>query len=148
LRLERSGMRIRFSSLFAGVVIDLLTRVLVGLLFGAVVVAQGVDLADVQARISSDSALLTATLLVRFLSAFLGGFVAGRGGPGGVPHGVVVGVFSVLLGLVVAGGYPGWFTVTAIVLTVPCAAVGGWVGSGVATPRGVAPAHRFLRAYH
>lgn len=101
-----------------------------------ILASQGVPSTEIDARILQSPTFLASSLIIGFGFTFLGGFVAANlAKVRKVLHSSLVGSIGVALGLVLlflygTGSIPLWYNLTAFILTIPVAAMGGYTAKG------------------
>jgi hypothetical protein len=120
--------RVSVKAVLAGVVVDFVLSMLLGILVVFVwglAASRGKPVAA-GAQVPTDTRLLLIFLVIGLSALVLGAFVAARiAGRDHVLHGAVVGAISLAIGFLVGGsGNPSWFRILAVVLGIPMAILG------------------------
>lgn len=132
-------LNLKPKAIMFGVLVDVVGSVMVGLFMGLLLVL--ISLAHGHVSHDSIEAIRSTTysriggLLGATVSTVLAGFVTGRmSRPNGLINSIALGCVSICLALALAAAMPSatpiWKLVAGCVLTIPAAALGGWLGNG------------------
>ncbi|MGH7771248.1 MAG: hypothetical protein ACREQA_03345 [Candidatus Binatia bacterium] len=129
--------QISMKAVLLGTLVDIggtgLASVVIATIVGVILALLGVSEAEVDARLIQSYAFLIGGLIVGLGFTFLGGLVAARLAKAAkIMHSSAVGVIGLLLALVFYspmdfGAYPLWYRLTALILMIPIATLGGYI---------------------
>jgi hypothetical protein len=145
LEVEAEHPRFRVLAVIVGCMVDIgsssVAGLILGMVVGVVLVAQGASLPQMQEVLSTSSVVLVGGLFIGTCGSLIGGYVAAwMAGHRELQHALWTGLLSVTIGICmmvlqafspIPLSQPTWLTVTAFALTVPAAVLGGWLRRAV-----------------
>ena len=130
-----SGIRVK--AVVIGFLIDFGGGLIAGSVFfvvyGVLLVAQGVPQADIQARIMADKSHFVVTMIMGFAFTAAGSYIAARiARTREIMHGGIVGLVGVAIGFVFVwtsdtSRWPSWYIPVSFGLTLPVALLSGYL---------------------
>lgn len=126
---------LKFSAIIVGALVDVIVSILLGVPFAIILIAyhtsQGMTMAAATEQIQKEAhsvLMLLASIGLGGTGSLVGGFVAGwMARHHRVTNGAGAGILSVLLSVFAWSGYPLWFNLLGVVITVGLAASGAYL---------------------
>ena len=131
--------RLRWKAIVIGFVVDyggsVTYGMVAGIVMGIIFAARGGNPAEMTATMLHSQPYMISGLAVGSLFVVIGGLIVGRLAPHArLLNAGALGVIDIALGLTYMNELPFWYHVAAMLVTLPCALLGGWLAGKIFPP--------------